>query len=227
MIGYRFKIASYLKEALSHKSFAAETRTSVYNERLEFLGDSVLSAVVAHRLYQEYPKEDEGSLSKKKSRLVSRLSLGRWASQINLGAYLYLGIGEESSGGRVRLSLLGNALEALIGAIYLDGGYAAAEKFIIGLLGREGQVEEIDYKSELQEYAQKELRSMPVYEVTTTTGPEHDKTFEVMVRIGKTSQGLGRGKNKKEAEQRAAHEAFKSIKMRSTEKAPRGEKHGL
>jgi ribonuclease-3 len=222
VIGYQFKDSAYLKEALSHKSFACETKTGVCNERLEFLGDSILAAVVAHRLYEEYPKDDEGSLSKKKSALVSRLSLSRWAVNINLGAYLYLGVGEESSGGRARQSLLGNALEALIGAVYLDGGYQAAKGFIGRLLEREGQVEDADYKSELQEYAQKDFRVVPVYEVTAATGPEHDKTFEVAVRVGKSVYGLGRGKNKKEAEQRAAHEALDLVKEKRLKKAHGG-----
>lgn len=227
LIGYRFASRSLLREALSHKSFASEVGTRSCNERLEFLGDSVLSAVVAHRLYEDYPNEDEGRLSKKKSRIVSRLSLARWASRLNLGEYLYLGVGEESSGGRLRPSLLGNALEALIGAVYLDGGYLAAEKFIRSLLEQEGEVEESDYKSELQEYAQKEFHLMPAYALMSMTGPEHDKTFEVEVSVGRIIRGVGCGKNKKAAEQKAAQEALKSIKTQSPKRARGGENHGL
>ncbi len=221
VIGYRFSSVNLLKEALSHRSYASESGNSVCNERLEFLGDSVLSTVVAHRLYQEYSQEDEGHLSKRKSRIVSRLSLARWAARINLGAYLYLGVGEEQSGGRARPSLLGNALEALIGAIYLDGGYASAEKFIHRLLeiGQESSEGEFDYKSELQEYAQKKSRMMPVYQVTKMVGPDHDKTFEVTVLIGETIRGYGHGKNKKAAEQNAAREALKLIKGEGSKKA--------
>ncbi len=221
VIGYRFSSATLLKEALSHRSYASESgNNACHNERLEFLGDSVLSTAVAHHLYQEYPQEDEGRLSKRKSRLVSRLSLARWAERINLGAYLYLGVGEEQSGGRLRPSLLGNALEALIGAIYLDGGYAAAEKFIHRLLetGKESLEGESDYKSELQEYAQKKSRTTPVYQVTKMDGPDHDKTFEVTVDIGGIVRGYGRGKNKKAAEQNAAREALKSIKEEGSKK---------
>ena len=125
VIGYRFKNPDLLKQALSHKSFASESGSGAYNERLEFLGDSVLAAVVAHELYAEYPGEPEGGLSKKKSQLVSRPSLAAWGEELGLGARLYLGVGEETTGGRTRQSLLANAVEALIGAMYLDGGYDA------------------------------------------------------------------------------------------------------
>jgi ribonuclease-3 len=212
VIGYRFKNPKYLKEALSHKSFASESRSGVYNERLEFLGDSVLAAVVAHRLYVDYPDDEEGSLSKKKSQLVSRPSLSHWAAELNLGAYLYLGVGEETSGGRTRQSLLGNALEALIGAIYLDGGYEAAERFIQHwCVEKHARLEETDYKSRLQEMLQKKYKVPPVYELSRAAGPDHDKTFEVLVRLGKKELGKGSGKSKKEAEQSAARNALESL----------------
>jgi len=212
VIGYRFKRPDYLKEALSHKSFASESKSGIFNERLEFLGDSVLAAVVAHQLYVDYPDDDEGSLSKKKSQLVSRPSLAHWAAELNLGAYLYLGIGEESSGGRSRQSLLGNALEALIGAVYLDGGYAAAEAFIRKwCMGRHGRLEETDYKSRLQEVLQKRYKVPPEYELTSANGPDHDKTFAVTVRLGKKLLGQGTGKTKKEAEQSAARNALEMM----------------
>lgn len=209
VIGYRFKDLEYLKEALSHKSFASESKSRIYNERLEFLGDSILAAVVAHQLYVDYPEDNEGSLSKKKSQLVSRPSLAHWAAELKLGAYLYLGVGEETSGGRARLSLLGNALEALIGAIYLDGGYEAAERFIRKwCMGRHPGLEESDYKSRLQEVLQKKYKVPPEYELTRAAGPDHDKTFEVLVRLGKRHLGRGSGKTKKEAEQSAARDAL-------------------
>lgn len=212
VIGYRFKDPQFLKEALSHKSFASESRSGIYNERLEFLGDSVLAAVVAHQLYVDYPEDSEGSLSKKKSQLVSRPSLAHWAAELNLGAYLLLGVGEETSGGRSRSSLLGNALEALIGAVYLDGGYAAAEKFIRQwCMGRHPALEETDYKSRLQEVLQKKYKVPPSYELARAAGPDHDKTFEVMVRLGKRPLGRGTGKSKKEAEQSAARDALENM----------------
>jgi len=212
VIGYRFKNAHYLKEALSHKSFASESRSGIFNERLEFLGDSVLAAVVAHQLYVDYPDQDEGSLSKKKSQLVSRPSLAHWAAELDLGAYLYLGVGEETSGGRSRQSLLGNALEALIGAIYLDGGYGAAEAFIRQwCIGRHGDLVETDYKSRLQEVLPKKNKVPPSYELRQAEGPDHDKTFEVEVLLGKKQLGRGSGKTKKEAEQSAARNALETF----------------
>ncbi len=210
VIGYRFRDPELLNEALSHKSFASESKSGVYNERLEFLGDSILAAVVAHQLYAGYPDQDEGSLSKKKSQLVSRPMLARWAAGIRLGDYLLLGVGEETSGGRTRQSLLGNALEALIGAIYLDGGYEASERFIRAWLVEHGDIQETDYKSRLQEVLQKKFKVPPVYELSGSTGPDHDKTFLVMVRIGERVLGRGSGKSKKEAEQSAARHALES-----------------
>ena len=210
--GYRFKTPDLLKEALSHKSFASESKSGVYNERLEFLGDSILAAVVAHQLYVDYPQENEGTLSKKKAMLVSRPSLAVWASEINLGAYLFLGVGEESSGGRIRHSLLSNALEALIGAIYLDGGYAAAEQFIrTWCVDRHGSLEETDYKSRLQEILQKRHKIPPNYETVEAEGPDHDKTFRVAVKLGSKPLGHGGGKTKKEAEQAAARDALAAM----------------
>lgn len=209
VVGHRFRDPGLLKQALSHKSFASESGTGVYNERLEFLGDSVLAAVVAHQLYAEYPDEPEGALSKKKSLLVSRPSLAAWAEEIGLGAHLYLGVGEESTGGRTRQSLLANALEALIGALYLDGGYDAAARFIRQWCARtHGSLEETDYKSRLQELLQKRYKSPPTYELTSAAGPDHDKVFSIVVRIGTRELGRGTGKNKKEAEQAAARDAL-------------------
>lgn len=216
-IGFRFKRAELLRAALTHKSFAAEQRLGRYNERLEFLGDSVLSAVVAHQLYVSYPDEDEGRLSKRKALLVSRPSLARWAGELDLGAFLYLGTGEESSGGRLRPSILGNALEALIGAIYLDGGYTEASAFIHRwFLDQHAKVVETDYKSRLQEIMQKRFKSAPVYETLKATGPDHDKTFAVTVRLGTRTLGTGQGKSKKEAEQSAALDALERLQSESS-----------
>ena len=212
VIGYRFRDPKRLKEALSHKSFASESKSGIFNERLEFLGDSVLAAVVAHQLYVDYPDEPEGSLSKKKSQLVSRPSLAHWAAEINLGAYLLLGVGEETTGGRARQSLLGNALEALIGAIYLDGGYEPAAAFVRQwCIGRHGDLAESDHKSRLQEILQRKYKVPPSYELSRAAGPDHDKTFEVEVRMGKRVLGSGAGKTKKEAEQAAAKDALQSL----------------
>ncbi len=210
VIGYRFKRPDLLKEALSHKSFASESKSSVYNERLEFLGDSVLAAVTAHLLYERFPDEPEGDLSKKKAQLVSRSNLSRWAAELSLGEYLFLGVGEETSGGRTRQSLLGNALEALIGAMYLDGGYEASARFIRARLDSCGEQRETDYKSRLQEVLQKRYKTPPVYQVDGAAGPDHDKTFRVTVKRGAAVIGRGEGKSKKEAEQAAARAALES-----------------
>ena len=212
VVGYRFKDAALLKQAMSHKSFASESGSGVYNERLEFLGDSILAAVVAHELYVGYPGEAEGNLSKKKSLLVSRPSLAEWGEELGLGAYLYLGVGEESTGGRTRQSLVANAVEALIGAIYLDGGYERAAEFIRSWYGRKhGSLLETDHKSRLQEILQKRYKSPPAYELTASTGPDHDKNFSILVRIGERELGRGAGKSKKEAEQAAACDALTRI----------------
>ena len=213
VVGYRFKDPGLLKQALSHKSFASESGSGADNERLEFLGDSVLAAVVAHQLFAEYPGEPEGALSKKKSLLVSRPSLAAWAEEIGLGAHLYLGVGEETTGGRTRQSLLSNALEALIGAMYLDGGYDAAARFVRAWCARKhGSLLETDHKSRLQEMLQKRYKTPPNYELASAAGPDHDKTFSVLVRIGARELGRGAGKNKKEAEQAAALDALSRMK---------------
>lgn len=213
VIGYRFKNPDLLKQALSHKSYASESGSGVYNERLEFLGDSILAAVVAHLLFTEYPDDPEGNLSKKKSLLVSRPSLAAWAEDIGLGAHLYLGIGEESTGGRARHSLLANALEALLGAMYLDGGYDAAAAFIRAwCASKHGSLLETDHKSRLQELLQKRYKTPPNYELTAADGPDHDKVFSILVRIGTRELGQGTGKNKKEAEQNAALDALTRMK---------------
>ncbi|MBI4371886.1 MAG: ribonuclease III [Elusimicrobia bacterium] len=213
ILGHRFRDPALLKQALSHKSFASESGSRLDNERLEFLGDSVLAAVVAHELFAGYPDEPEGTLSKKKSALVSRPSLAVWADELGLGAYLYLGVGEETTGGRTRQSLLANALEAVIGAIYLDGGYEPAAKFVREWCGRtHGRLLETDHKSRLQELLQKRHRAAPAYELTASAGPEHDKTFHVLVKHGGRDLGHGAGKTKKEAEQAAARAALSKLK---------------
>jgi len=213
IIGYRFKNPDLLKLALSHKSFASESGSGAYNERLEFLGDSVLAAVVAHQLFDEYPQDAEGGLSKKKSLLVSRPSLAAWGEELGLGAHLLLGVGEETTGGRSRASLLANAVEALIGAIYLDGGYDPASKFIRAWCSRKhGSLLETDHKSRLQELLQKRHKAPPVYELASADGPDHDKTFKILVRLADKELGRGAGKNKKEAEQAAARDALSRIR---------------
>ncbi len=209
VIGYRFKDKGLLEEALTHKSHATERGTSRYNERLEFLGDSVLGLTVSYYLFIKNPSEDEGFLSKAKSAIVSRANLARWAEAIGLGHHLYLGAGEHLSGGAKRHSILSNAMEAVLGAVYLDGGLGPAEKIIIPWL--EGQVPgqlDIDHKSALQEAIQKRHKRPPDYELMSETGPEHNKLFTIRVYLGKKTLGIGSGKNKKEAQQSAAKNAL-------------------
>ncbi len=213
IIGTKFRNPKFLTEALTHKSYAAETVSSISdNERLEFLGDSLLSAVVVSYLYETYPKEHEGSLSQRKAQIVSRKTLYIWAKEINLGKYIYLSYGEEATGGRERESILANAFEAVVGAIYLDRGYKSVEKFVLERLKGRRIIRKTDYKSEVQEIIQGKYKLLPEYRVTKETGPDHNKTFEIGVYFKKKLLGRGNGKSKKEAEQEAAKNAYKKIK---------------
>ncbi len=209
VIGYKFKNKKLLKEALTHKSYSVEHGLKAYNERLEFLGDSILGLIVSYYLFDKYPAEDEGYLSKIKSYVVSKPSLAAWAKAINLGEYIHLGIGEKQSGGKKRSSILSNAIEAVIGAIYIDGGIKPATAFVTGWLSKQPfENEHRDYKSELQEIIQKRFKTPPDYEVLSTDGPEHAKIFTVKVKLKKKVLGIGTGKNKKAAQQEAAKSAF-------------------
>jgi ribonuclease III len=214
VIGYEFDNRDYLKEALTHKSYSSEMRGTQCNERLEFLGDSVLGLVVTSCIFLNNPGSVEGNLSKLKSRLVSKTSLAKWANDIDLGQHLLLGHGELTSGGRQRESILANAMEALIGAIYLDGGFESAEKFVKEWVIKAGEeLSNTDYKSVLQEAIQKKYKITPDYEITQTVGPEHDKTFTVSVRLRDKLLAKGKGKNKKEAQQEAAKNALDKFRI--------------
>lgn len=211
-IKVKFQNLKLLEEALTHKSYAIEHGQTLCNERLEFLGDSVISSVVANFLFQKFPNVDEGKLSKMKSQIVSRASLCGWAQEMKLGQYLFLSQGEEATGGRTRDSLLGNTYEALVGALFLDQGYDAAQKFIMRHLSKKKRIIENDFKSRLQEIVQKKFKTPPSYFVVGEIGPDHDKKFTLEVRINKKVLGTGEGRSKKEAEQFAAKEALKAIK---------------
>lgn len=213
IIGYRFTNKDILKEALTHKSYAGERRSSKHNERLEFLGDSILGAIVADYIYNQCPHVEEGVLSKIKSNLVSRRNLHLWGKQLNLGRFMLLGHGELSTGGRERDSIISNAVEAVLGAVYLDGGYSAVETVVLPWVKTQSLTQDTqDFKSLLQEYWQKKGKQTPVYEVIQTVGPEHDKTFTVRVTLADKELGIGKGHNKKQAEQAAAQNAFKLMK---------------
>ncbi|MDR0952990.1 MAG: ribonuclease III [Elusimicrobiota bacterium] len=212
VLNYTFQDKNILREALTHRSHVAERRQSKDNERLEFLGDSVLGLVVAGYLYNLLAAKEEGVLSKIKSNLVSRRNLYLWAKDLALGNYIFLGQGEAASGGRERQSILSNAMEAVIGAVYLDGGFDAASKIILAWLKTQKIEEDSgDYKSILQEYLQKKGKAAPIYEVISTVGPEHDKVFTVTALINGREIGRGKGHNKKAAQQEAAKAALSSF----------------
>ncbi len=213
IIGYRFTNKDILKEALTHKSYAGERRSAKHNERLEFLGDSILGAIVADYIYNQCPHVEEGVLSKIKSNLVSRRNLYLWGKQLGLGQYMLLGHGELATGGRERDSIISNAVEAVLGAIYLDGGYPAAESVVLPWVKTQALTQDTrDFKSLLQEYLQKRGQQTPTYEVIQTVGPEHDKVFTVRVSLADKELGVGKGHNKKMAEQAAAQNAFERMK---------------
>ena len=212
LVGVRFKNRALLEEALTHKSYAVERAGLLFNERLEFLGDSILSAAVAHHLFHRYPDVDEGKLSQLKSMLVSRPSLTAWGREIELGQFLRLSEGEIATGGRDRDSILGNAMEAVLGAMYLEGGYEPVKVFIDKWLTKRKRLVTSDHKSRLQEWAQKKFKTPPDYVLKRSSGPDHAKTFEMEVVVAQQNLGLGSGKSKKEAEQAAAKDALKRIK---------------
>lgn len=209
-VGYFFADPELLLQALTHKSWGSPD-----NERLEFLGDSVLELAVSHLLFFSLPQATEGELSKVRASLVREDFLAEVATGLQLGQYLRLGKGEEVTGGRQKASILASALEALIGAIYLDGGYGAALRVVERLFEdavREGRWRDRDYKTQLQEYTQALFKETPHYVLLSEQGPEHSKTFEVAVYVKGELWGMGYGRSKKEAEQRAAQEALRRIR---------------
>lgn len=212
IIGYKFQNKDLLKKALTHKSFPSAMGLSHDNERLEFLGDSILAVFVVDYLYNKYPEKDEGKLSQLKSQIVSQVNLNRWAKSIELGDFIYMSKGEEATGGRKRDSLLSDTFEALVASIYLDGGLESAKKFILNFLINQKRLSISDTKSKLQEYFQSNFKTLPDYKVLNESGPDHEKVFEVGVYLKKTMLGEGKGRSKKEAEQSAARSALKTIK---------------
>jgi ribonuclease-3 len=213
-VGYRFKDRGLLEQALTHRSRAAEDVSGAAdNESLEFLGDAVLGFVVADRLFHQFPEYNEGQKSKIKAAVVSTQSLARHADAIKLGDYLLLGRGEEKTGGRLKSALLADTYEALIAAIYLDGGLEPAAAFLHRELkdAIDGGSERLfvqDYKSTLQERVQALGRPLPEYRVLGESGPDHHKIFSVEVVVSGEVLGLATGRAKKEAEQDAARQAL-------------------
>ncbi|HUJ59192.1 MAG TPA: ribonuclease III [Kofleriaceae bacterium] len=214
VLGYRFGDRALLEQALRHASWCNEqapTERPEDNERLEFLGDAVLDLVVGHRLMTRYPQLREGELSVTRAQVVSEAGLSEVAGQLGIGQWLLLGKGEEKSGGRTKPSILADAFEALLAAVYLDGGFDAACAMIERLLAQRIETVEFkgfyDFKTRLQELAQARLKATPTYRVVSELGPDHDKRFVVAVTIGTDEWARAVGKSKKEAEQMAAAEA--------------------
>jgi len=217
-IGYTFKDKKIINNALTHSSYANEHKMSgkpcECNERLEFLGDSVLSLIVSEYVFDKYGKSPEGDLTKIRAQVVCSRSLSSFANKISLGDFLYLGKGE-SAGGRNKPTILENAFEALIAAIYLDSGNSkeTVAKFVLPLLAsgiEEASADQMahDYKTYLQQFVQASCKDKIQYVLVKEHGPDHQKTFEVEVRLNSNVVGKGKGKTKREAEQHAAKEAL-------------------
>lgn len=211
-IHYHFKNKQLLHEALSHSSYANEEKKKRSNERLEFLGDSVLSIIVAQHLFTHYTHLPEGELTKLRASLVCEKSLYEFALQFGLNEFLLLGKGEEMTGGRERPSIIADAFEALLAAIYLDGGMDEATKFVLRFIPEHLSLKQAkglnDYKTTLQEIIQQNREEKVEYVLICESGPDHDKTFEVEVHLNSNVIGRGSGKSKKQAEQLAAKEAL-------------------
>ena len=211
IIGYTFKNEQLLRQALTHSSYANEKHMKKLsdNERLEFLGDAVLEVTSSEFLYQNYPNLTEGELTKLRASIVCEPTLATCTEAIRLGDYLFLGKGEDNTGGRKRKSVLSDAMEAVIGAIYLDGGFANAKEFVLKFIMTDIDKKHLFYDSKtiLQEVVQGEHEQL-TYVLLGESGPDHEKTFEVGVLIGKREISTGKGHTKKAAEQEAAYNAL-------------------
>ncbi len=210
----RFKNRSLLEQALVHSSYINENPALALdsNERLEFLGDAVLGFIIAEELYQRFPQSDEGDMTRLRSSVVRRDALARTARAIRLGDYLYLGKGEEASGGRRKPANLASSLEAIIAAIFLDRGLKVARNFILRATSQGlNKGAEADYKSRLQELLQARHQPKPTYRVIAVAGPDHDRTFTVEVRVKDNVLGKGSGRSKKVAETEAARSALAQL----------------
>jgi ribonuclease III len=217
MLGYTFRDRSLLEQALRHASWCNEHAGDKLddNERLEFLGDAVLDLVVGHKLMTRYPQLREGELSVTRAQVVSEAGLSEVAGQLGIGAWLVLGKGEDKSGGRTKPSILADAFEAILAAVYLDGGFIAAWEIVDRLLSQRIETVEFkgfyDFKTRLQETAQARLKATPTYHVVAEIGPDHDMRFVVAVMIGEQEWARAVGRSKKEAEQLAASEAHTKL----------------
>ena len=213
LLQYKFNNKELLKNALTHSSYANEIHSlSGSNERLEFLGDSVLSIIVSEYLYNNFKKLPEGELTKIRASLVCEKTLCMFSKQINVGSYLLLGKGEANNHGNERASILADAFEAILAAIFIDGGMEAAKKHVLRFIVPELENREFDlftdYKTSLQEVIQRNPEERLTYVLIDETGPDHDKRFTVEVHLNSNVIGTGVGKSKKQAEQQAAHQAL-------------------
>jgi ribonuclease-3 len=213
-----FRNPGLLQQALVHRSYLNESvdlPASASNERMEFLGDAVLGLVIAEELYRRFPDVPEGRLTEMRAHLVRGATLARIGERLALGDFLVLGRGEEQTGGRARALNLGRALEAIIGALYVDAGLASARRLILRLISPDfeqvGAGASLDPKSSLQQYAQASLRVTPEYVTISAEGPDHDREFVVEVHLGDKVAGSGRGRNKRLAQQQAAENALLAI----------------
>ncbi len=212
-IGHTYHDPELLDRALTHKSYANENRVPFHNERMEFLGDSILNFIISEYLMKTCPESTEGDLSRLRASVVSEPALASIARTIGLGVHLLLGRGEEQTGGRDKDSLLADSLEALIASLYLDQGMEAARTFVVRFFDDFIKItcvtrSSLDYKTELQERCQQLLKQLPEYRVVSESGPDHRKQFDIEVWIRGERAGQGSGRSKKEAEQHAAREAL-------------------
>ncbi|MDD6571915.1 MAG: ribonuclease III [Thermoflexaceae bacterium] len=220
-IGYSFRDKDLLRHAMTHSSFANEHRLkkSTCNERLEFLGDAVLEIMVSEYLYHNFPEMPEGEMTKNRASMVCEPALAFCSRDIELGSFLLMGKGEELTGGRGRDSIVSDAMEALIGAIYLDGGFTSAKEFVYQFVLNDVQNKKLFYDSKtiLQEMIQAKTKEALMYRLTGESGPDHNKTFEVEAVLGERIIGKGTGKTKKAAEQEAAYRAILAIRRHDKE----------
>ena len=215
-VGHAFRNRSLLRTALTHASYLNESggEEQEDNERLEFVGDAVLQFVVSEYLYKKYPGESEGALTVRRSSVVGRKQCAVMARRLRLEDFILVGKGERSQAGGVKQSILSNAFEAIIAALYLDGGMRAARRFVLNMLSEsspEGTIADENYKARLQILCQKESKGLPSYRIVSAEGPEHAKTFEVEVFVKGVPLGRGKGATKKAAEQKAAQQALEKL----------------
>lgn len=210
-IGYEFKRKELIWQALTHSSFSNEQKINKYKnyERLEFLGDAVLELLSSQFFFETYPEMPEGEMTKLRSSMVCELALAYCARDISLGDYLLLGKGEETTGGRTRDSIISDVMEAVIGALYLDGGLSVADEFVKKYILSDLESKQLFYDSKtiLQEEVQRDGQSL-TYELVSEIGPDHDKVFAVEAKIDGRTVGRGQGRNKKSAQQQAAYQAL-------------------